>query len=220
MSTRKIRKGSARAINVERNIARKALALAKKNKKILTSVERKYYEVTNTVTISSDAPQVVLLNGIAAGDDEVTRTGLKTSMTSYNFAYTILPVIAAADQYYVRVMLVRDRQANGAAPTLVQILQSAGANLAIVAHYNRNNVPNRFDIIYDRVHGFDALIKAEQYSRRLNKKLKVDIKYNGNGATIAQITSNSIFLIAVSNVLAAGNVPTMVFAFRGRFMDM
>ncbi len=111
----------------------------------------------------------------------------------------------------VRVMLCIDHQANGAAPTVLEVLEDE----LFEAHNNLTN-KNRFDILYDKrfeIH-YNSSTNDAQTSTvsvgkvhkyvQFHKKLKLPIEFSGTGGLITEITSNNLFFLYISNTGLAG----------------
>jgi len=106
----------------------------------------------------------------------------------------------------VRIIILKDKQANLAIPAITTILQSADI-LSFKSEANKN----RFVFYYDRYHNID--LKAGAYDGtndefaqvervfKWKKKLNVPIMYNNALASgvIATITSNNIIMLLISN---------------------
>lgn len=97
---------------------------------------------------------VVPLNLIAAGSSFFNRVGRKVEMLSVELAFQfgIVSQTVTTPQDWARILIVYDRQTNGANPTISDILQdsdSLGANsFSVTAGLNLNN-RDRFLVIYD-----------------------------------------------------------------------
>jgi len=140
------------------------------------------------------AGSLALLNGLVPGTGATERIGQKITIRSLELrAYNYVTPATGEDQLH-RMLIVLDRQTNAAALTIAGVLQSANV-------YSPRNLQNRkrFKILYDKMFNLNAA--AEPGSRRALKmymKLRRPIiaDYNtGNAGTVADIVTNSLYLI-------------------------
>lgn len=170
------------------------------NQKILDPVVSTSYNVTTSASI-------ILLNGIAAGDDSDQRDGRRVTLDSVSIRgdlfYAVTTSAHPADM--VRMMLVYDKQANGAAPAITDILINANAD----SHYNQNNM-GRFEVLWDQVWTLPQ-VPASTTSSVLFPKIKATkrvgraTQYSGTGNTVASIASGALYLVWVGSQASGAN---------------
>lgn len=151
----------------------------------------------------STAGTLILLNGVAQGDDYNTRDGRKIIMKSINLKVYVSNIVnAIADGDLMRVMVLYDSQSNGAAPTAGNILQTVSA----LAPMNLDN-RTRFKVLFDKwqkINGFNysgGVLTAGTYTPplfKLYKKLMLDVQFSGTTAAIGSISCGSIYLLVLS----------------------
>lgn len=104
-----------------------------------------------TVTLDSTG-SVTALNLIRAGSSYFNRIGRKIEMQSIRLVAEVLPLRTIAAQDYIRILIIYDRQTNGALPAITDILQTtdqAGANSTTsFSGLNLNN-RDRFVVLRD-----------------------------------------------------------------------
>jgi len=185
--------------------------------------------VSKTQYFNLTTPDVFLVNAVAEGPAPYQRIGRRTKCISISMKGEIRPNLAgtaALDASTVRYMIVYDRQPNGIIPAFNEIIQatdSAGANTnAALDGMNLNN-RDRFVILRDRTHmlppigvGGATPAKAQgmvvdlssdtKYSLNLTEyiKTKAITQYRGATATIGDIISGAIVVVAVSNIDVVG----------------
>lgn len=174
--------------------------------------------VNSLVTVGG---AVVLLNGVAQGSDYTDRIGRKTCMKSFFFKFDIrLASVSTPTGEMARALIVYDSQANGAAPTVANILSTATA----LSPMNLNN-RDRFKVLKDwliplefSVFTAGALTQGSpmRHIRKTYKKLNLDVIFGGTGATVASIQTGSIYLLTIGTV---GSVATFDYDSRIRFVD-
>ena len=134
--------------------------------------------------------------------------------TSLRFGFT-LKGNASATRTAVRLMLVHDKQTNGAQATATQVLQDSTPIDAIISAYNIDNV-SRFNILYDKVFMLDpSYIPA--ITRVVHKKLNLKVRYDANAGDVTDLSQDSIFLIMVGDQVT--NDPTISHQIRLRYLD-
>lgn len=179
----------------------------------LINVEFKSKDIVGSSTPDNSAGSVVLLNGLATGDDFNSRDGRQIRMKSIqlNMKFNLH---ASATATVVRVLLVLDTQPNAAVATLSGILD-VGSAATVVAFRNLNN-RKRFIILRDWVVKVNT--NLPEITREYYHTLDAKTVYNAtNGGTIADIETNSLSLWLASD--EATNTPTVTYNSRVRFID-
>lgn len=175
----------------------------------------------NGISVTS-TPNVVLLNGVAAGTDFTDRIGRKIVMKSLYLRAALYPADTVTADSVNRLLIVYDAQTNGAAPIITDVLKSSSP----VAQLNLNN-RDRFKILWDKCiscggqqnTATQALSNNHnQISIKKFKKLYHEVLFGGTAATVGSIQTGSIYLITVSNVAATDQM-TMLYSTRIRFED-
>lgn len=170
--------------------------------------------------------QLELLNGLTQGTDSITRIGRKICMKSIQGRWTFTLQNTAAGVFpaglvggQVRLLIVYDKQANGAAPAATDILQGTGI---IQAPLNLNN-RERFIVLVDK---FITLDPNDMQSGmiRFYKKLPRDARdviFNaGNAGTIGDIQTGSVYALWQCSAQAtAGTTLSGALYNRIRFLD-
>ncbi len=193
--------------------AQKALAVAR-GVKALLNVEYKFLTVIGQAQAITDTASNTNLTLLVQGDTTNTRDGSQVKFTSIRFSY-FLKVNASSLNNLVRVMLVHDKQTNGAQASATDVLQDATPIDAITSAYNIDNV-SRFHILYDKVHALSNG-GTSAIHRTIHKKLNLKVRYDGNAGDVTDLSQDSIFLILVADQVT--NDPTISFQIRLRYLD-
>lgn len=183
--------------------------------------ELKATDVTIANTSPSSTGSVVLLNGIAAGDDYTNRDGRKIMMKSILMRLCLKADTTQSSTVgeVLRVIVVYDRQCNGVALTGANVLQSAVWNAPV----NLDN-RERFKILYDNtltVPGWYVaagnLTGGSPTIRNIKvfKKLNLDVTYSGTANTVGSIATGSLYLLTFSQY----NKAWMDYYIRVRFTE-
>lgn len=160
------------------------------------------------VTAISDNATTLLINGIAPAAGVQGRVGEKIRLTQVigNFVFAIaggsIPGTTSAP--FVRLMLIYDKQPNGAGPVLNQLFALPGAGNTFLSPLNPAGVP-RYQVLHDSFHiltveGGAANVSDNRYLH-VSKKLRHQTKYNdGTAGTIADINTGSLYWLICSDV--------------------
>jgi len=206
-----------REASVLANIATRGLQLARG--------ELKAVDLWSGSAVVGDhtAPTVQLINGVARGDDINERIGRQITMRSVQVSAVLVPNVTQASQVpsCVRMMIVYDRQANAAAPTLASVLVMHNVTSAIVGIRNLE-FRERFQVIKDDIISLPGSSStAYQDGPRIWKVyLPVNLvtTFNsGDAGDIADIATGSLYLFMFSNV-SAGQ-PYCAWTSRVRYAD-
>lgn len=179
----------------------------------MLNVERKYIDVTATVASTTTAA-FVNLNACQLGTSSVTRVGQSIKVVSiYVNLFWVIGTAQVVGSYQ-RVLIFRDRQANGAAPAATDVLVSSN----VLAPNNIGN-SKRFKIIFDTRNLINT--NGNEYTRfRKFKRLSFHTEYNtGNAGTVADQQTNSLYMMHLSDQAAGTNNPTLSYYIRTRFID-
>lgn len=173
--------------------------------RVVNNKERKFIDtqlkdvaVANTMTITQ-------LTNLVQGVTDSTRIGNQITVVGCLMRY----IMAADISTQIRVMLVEDKQTNGAIYLVGDLLQdgsTGGDN--IVSPYNAD-FKRRFKVHYDRNHQFDINSRATVFVSKYFK-LNIPIRYDTNAGTIADIQSSSLTFSATAE-LPAANVTHTIF---------
>lgn len=160
--------------------------------------------------------RVVLLNGLARGDDIGGRNGREVVMKSIETKFNLYVTAGTGVDQTHRVVIVYDRQTNGAAPVLLDVLSAATA-------YAPRNLENRrrFKIIFDRTVALNA--SGESGSHQVlsfYRRLAHPTTFNaGNAGTVGDITTGAFFAIFYGNIAAGATAGSATGTCRMRYED-
>lgn len=156
------------------------------------------------------------------GTAENSRVGNRVKITSIHVRgeITLPPSAVAAVTEQVRIMVVLDRQSNGAAPTIVQILASADFR-----SFNNMDNKGRFQTLAEEVvqmnyqTGVNATPAWAAFGAVLNmnkKGLGIGIQYGASTGAVTDLRTNNIAIVAISSAGAA----TVGYIARVRYEDL
>jgi len=173
--------------------------------------EKKSIDVNTTFTTGANGVWSAgqLLNGCAAGTGATNRVGRKITMKSHQMRS--FSTNNSANGGNVRILIVYDKQSNGAAPVITDVL---GADL-VTAPMNLSNA-DRFVVIHDVITQGPTDLAATWHEKHY-KKIGLETLFGNTGATIADINSGSVYgFVAGAGAVA---VTTTLWS-RVRFADM
>lgn len=215
-------------------------SLDRRIKKIQNRQELKHVDVLfNAIEMGSDSTSAAytLLNPLTIGNTNLTRIGDKASFTSIQIRATITAAAAAiASPVTWRIIVVRDMQPNGATPTPANLLDTSVITALVHAPYN-NDYTERFRVISDKkgvINPFRNRAWTDTAGSNVVTEVgRIGIKYNlrwqlgfatnyglANGGTIADISKNAVFFLAMSDQTLASDLgPTITGGSRMYFKD-
>ncbi len=195
-----------------------------------TARELKFLDTTKAFTAFTLAGTLFddSLNHIAQGATESERVGRKVVLRSLQFRGTVQGGQATStdetDNEY-RIIVYCDKQANGAAATVTDILETA----ALHSFYNLANV-GRFRILYDHTKNLpypDGIqtaagtfkLIAQDYKWEVNLRMAIPLEFDNTFADgrIGTIRSNNIGIIGLS--LTDSAPPLLAYTARIRYSD-
>lgn len=196
-------------------------------KKIQSEEELKHKDTQSSVSPAT-AGTFTLLNDIAVGDASNNRDGNDITSTSVQWRIRILSDVDALSGFLLRHIVFWDAQANGVAPTLAELLDLSVATVATIAPYNRDT-QKRFKILHDSTIDVNpdfstaftvaTGVTTAVASKRLHEIGRAQtsriVKYDGTTAAIADIVTNSLYSVWISD--ANVEVPICQSAYRFYF---
>lgn len=154
-----------------------------------------------------------LLTAIAQGTGNGNRVGRKITIKSVQFRGMVKPA-AGGGFGQNRILIVYDKQSNGAAPNITDILTVSGAE----AMMNLNNA-ERFVVICDEITDSCQSTALSIYTKRYIK-CNLDVMYSGTTASIADCTTGAIYAFVANTAdVTTGVASTSDFYWRVRYVD-
>lgn len=163
------------------------------------------------------------VNLIPQGTTDVTRIGNKVNVTNFNMHLTLqLPNQAIATPFSEKVRMIAfvDKQANGAAAVVTDILETAN----IHSFRNLDNT-DRFQILKDEITHLDIQAvnptvpsnAINQETVGINKKMNLPLHFSGTTGAITELRSNNIGFLFIS---LTGTIATVEGTARVKFVDL
>ncbi|AXQ66153.1 MAG: coat protein [Cressdnaviricota sp.] len=176
--------------------------------------EKKYIDTSQAVGALA-AASITLLNGTATGTDFTNRIGREILMKSI---YLRLTAYNGTDQdASLRIMLVYDKQPNGATPAITDILTASD----IISPNNLNN-KDRFTTISDKVRKISTASDRGFWHKKY-KYIQYNTQYSGTTNVINSIASGALWLVLIPIINSTGaSTANFVVGYtnRVRFVDM
>lgn len=194
----------------------KAVTYVRKVKKTYPKIKAEWKSIDTNITQVQDAiGAVTLLNGCQQGDDIGNREGRQIQMRSIELKlHTYGTAGTGIDQIH-RILLVLDKNPNGVAPAIADIITANTSGLR-----NLNN-RKRFKILMDKRLVINA--SGEPGTNKVIKKYKqcaYTTQYNaGNAGTIADINNGAIFLVTIGSSIVGATAGTTFGYVRIRFTE-
>ncbi len=196
------------------SVANKALNIALKIKRLL-NVEYKFVDTQQTPAVGITQAGIFQdLPLTAQGTTVSTREGDQIKLMSLYLNY-FGSMSASASASTVRVVIVHDKQPNGASATNSQIWDDATANDLIISPANLGN-KYRFKVLYNKLHQM-SISGNQNFRGSKYMKLAMPVRYSASAGTIADITTNNIQLWFISD--EPTNLPAVRSFLRLRYVD-
>jgi len=184
---------------------------------------RSFTVPTTLASAEADDGTMLCLNGIAQGDGESQRDGRKCHLTRVDI-HGHVGFESVADQPteyqpYVRILLIHDKQTNGAQFNSEDVLAATPGGTAINTCAFRNlQYTSRFAVLDEVIvqcpprpafynqPATQVDCPALMVPFKMGKDLNLDVTFTGTGATVASIADNSLHLMAIKSQSQQGDV--------------
>lgn len=197
--------------------------------------EKKVADVGPGQFSANTTGQFSLLAAPVPGNDFTNRIGRKVLLKSLYIRGIVTceladqdgPTVGASPAQLARMIIFEDKQPNGAAPAVLDLLTSATSQ----AQLNLNN-RDRFKIIRDEQFALEAYAYSttatqavaslsNAFDIKMYIKLNIEMIFNaGTAGTIADITSGALYMFWIGNRVAGTDDATAALSCRTRFIDM
>ncbi len=190
-SRRRSRNSGGGRMSLYYNAGRQALRDINMLRKFINT-EVKCVDVTGSEA-SSTTPTFDLLNGMALGNANGQRSGQSVKCQNVDLKI-LLTISASAATSFERVMVVQDKQCNGAIFAIGSLLNGTNTYSSYVV-----GGQNRFLVLFDETFALSA--NGDQvFTKSIRLGTMMHVEYNtGNAGTVADINTNSLYLIHLSD---------------------
>lgn len=167
-----------------------------------------WIEDANVIT-GSGTWDFYLLNGMINGPQQGERLGNEIHCKYLKLRINLVPNSIIVNPTMVRILILRDKQANGVFPNPISgnggLFYNSLGQSQTIALYQQETLSNRYVILYDKViemHNSGGATDQSQWEFiKINKKLGFKTHYglsNGATNTVADIATNSLILMVGS----------------------
>lgn len=207
----RVGQGLTRGIRGAFPIAKQALSIASGIKSLM-NVEVKVNDATISTTPDNATGSVSYCSAIGQGNDYTDRQG-RSVKGVYVHWQLLLTLNGIATATSIRLILARDIQQQGTAPTIGDILQQVQTTGAIKLSAARG----RWDILMDK----RCVLTANGYNRKCFysgfRKYPFHIEYKGTTSGASDAGMNALYLFALSDETT--NTPSVTGIVRLRYVD-
>jgi len=183
----------------------------------VASSEWKYIDTADAYAVNTTGT-LTLLNGLSLGNTATTRIGQKVTLRTLEVKYrSAVTATTGLDQTH-RILFVLDRQCNGAALTLAEVIVPQNTEgLRNLAQRKRFKIlmDLRFDL---NAAGESGSTKADKFFYTFKGGLVQEFNA-GNAGTVADISSGSIYMIHLGSNAAGVTAGTSAVVTRLRYTD-
>lgn len=198
-------------IEKKRPNAYKGVSVGKSKKKKSTwqamAPELKFHDLGLNFLFDSlgEVPATGQLNLIAQGDTESTRDGRQCNLESIQmrllarFDPGVGTPATGAGTCHMYVVL--DKQANGAAAAITDVVQTTNLATALINLNNsrRFRIIKKFKFTFEPKSGVSGAFNTQVLHKEWYKKLNIPLDFQGTTGAITELRSNNLFLIAGSD---------------------
>jgi len=160
-------------------------------------VEYKRNEVTLANTqVPAATPVFTLLNGVKAGTGEDECIGRKFTMKQLQVRGTLYSSI---DQLF-RVMIVIDKQTNGAVFPIADLLTNTITNQGYINSLKQVDFARRFWVLYDRTFKVEMQTDPDGDYRtfKINRRMSIPVSKKSDAENVTDIMRNSMYMVTIS----------------------
>jgi len=169
-----------------------------------TGSELKFIDITAAPAVITTAGSLELLSQIANGNGQSERVGRRINLVDIHLRFSLYPS-DDFDSNYSRVLMFIDKQSNGAAPAITDVLTTS----TYYSLLNPINI-NRFQVLYDSVRHSTfnnnatlSIASTPTHFIETRKSLKGrSIMFKGTGSTVSSIDSGAVYLLTISSSAA------------------
>lgn len=204
------RRSSRRSMSHRRR--RRPRRRMRRTRRVTLDPERKFMDNLGENVAVHTLGFIILLNDIQGGSTLRERIGIQQINMS-SFLTINMRIGAAAVPVTLKFWLVFDNQPNGALLTLGTLLQ---ADLSPTVSPRNLFESLRLKVLWSRKYQVDPFNQNRKFS--IVKSMRKKTRWNGAAAGIANLRSGALYLVAVSDILAANNPPEIDFYHRLRFV--
>lgn len=182
--------------------------------RITGAPERKFMHTQITGSAVSSTFSSTSLVLIDEGTGVSDRIGRKIVVTSIQIKFACTQNTNAANTF-LRLLIVKDKQANEGGITGTDLLYDTSVYDAVVSSYNLDQ-RYRFKVLRDRVFEMCETGESQRYYK-CYIKCHIPITYDGTGNGQADLTSNNLCICMISN--EATNTPSVTYDCVVRYVD-
>lgn len=208
---RRYRRSSTVYVRKPKSLAKKAYSLAKKVNYKVNKEELKYVDTTVSGANMDNTGLVQHLTSISESTNPTGRIGRKVCLRSIYFKYS--QIYLGEAQALTRVLIInwKDNR-NGVAPSPLDVLQT----VAPTADRNIQTAKS-FNVLYDKVHNLIADQSNKQVYRKVFKRLRSTVQWDGPGAS-SDLTYGHLFILFLSDH-GTVDFPQITYSVRVRYVD-
>jgi len=155
------------------------------------------------------------INLIAQGAGDGQRVGRKIMMKSFQMRWTWGLAATTTGGSPLRVLVIFDRQSNGALPATLDVLEQDDINSPMELGHNE-----RFVVISSFYTEPISVQNNFSVAGEVYKKINLEATYNGAAGTIAQVITGAVFIMIAQTGAAGTVVPTFRYYARIRYTDV
>lgn len=172
--------------------------------------------VQASFTFNTTTGIVTLLNGVDDGTIPTTRIGRRITMSSLTWKFQITMAVTTTGASIIRNLIVYDKQPNGVAPIVTDILSLN----SITGLMNLAN-SRRFVVLSDKMFNGIGTAGPQSLEDHGFAKINLETEFNDNSTNdVTSINTGAVFLVQFQDGGLLTATPTNNFYSRIRFTDV
>jgi len=144
----------------------------------------------------------------AQGDDNNERNGIQITCRSLELRFVGEMGNVNAN---MRVIVLIDKQSNGAAPTAAEVLEDTGTATAQLASMYNTDFKKRFTILSDRCRSF-VEGRSDTMCWHMKRRLSHKVRFDGSGSGIGNVVSGMVWAMVYTDQLGGAAAVTVTLA--------
>lgn len=169
-------------------------------------IEKKFFDTAMSFSFDAtgEVPATGQLSLIPQGVTESTRVGRQCQIKSLQLRGTVLytPAADTSGASIAYILLVQDRQANGAAAAVTDVMTSSNLAVGMVnlANSERFRIIKRWNIDLTSGAGVSGAYARDLKTVDFYTKLNVPLEFSSTTGAITELKSNNLFILAGADI--------------------
>jgi len=199
-----------------------ALAAGLKQVRAIVNAEKNFFDVSGSPGAAL-VPTAICLTNVPIGDDVQQRSGRSIKLKGWSMRISLSSSVGSTGISNVRILVVKDLNAQGISPNLNQVLQNTGTGFAVLSPVILTSQQTRWVILVDDVVTLVPDTASTRNGgfgdvRNYSADLQHHVEFIGNAGTVADVGAGAVWMFLIADTVTL-NAPTTAFYSRIRYYD-